>query len=306
MNRRLIQGSEKMAQDHLVTLTAGRLTLDLNPATGGSISALRWDGEWPVMRAPSGADDDVLDAASFPLVPFVNRIRGGCFTVRGREVRLAPNMAGDPSPLHGQGWLGAWTVEEASYTRAVLTFSHAAGEWPWSYDARQEIALDAGGLSLRLTCRNRSADPMPCGLGQHPYFPCGPETRIDTSVASVWTIDEHVLPVEEQPAAGRFDLSDRLVCGQGLDHGFGGWSGEARLSDPVWPYDLSLSSPQAKFFQLYSPDDGGIFVAEPATHANAALNAPESDWPALGMQVLEPGAEMGLDMRLDVAPKGAG
>ena len=30
MNRRLIQGSEKMAQDHLVTLTAGRLTLDLN------------------------------------------------------------------------------------------------------------------------------------------------------------------------------------------------------------------------------------------------------------------------------------
>ena len=47
--------------------------------------------------------------ASFPLVPFVNRIRGGRFTFRGREVRLAPNMAGDPSPLHGQGWLNPWT-----------------------------------------------------------------------------------------------------------------------------------------------------------------------------------------------------
>lgn len=294
-----------MVQDHLLTLTAGRLALDISPATGGSISSLRWDGERPIMRAPGPDPSNVLDAASFPLVPFVNRIRGGQFAFRGREVRLAPNMAGDRSPLHGQGWLGEWRVEEAGATRAVLSFSHAAGEWPWAYDARQEIALDADGLSLQVTCRNGSAGPMPCGLGQHPYFPCGPQTRIDTGVTSVWTIDEHVLPVEEQPATGRFDLSDRLVCGQGLDHGFGGWDGEVRLRDPDWPYDLRLSSPQAKFFQLYSPETGGIFVAEPVTHANAALNAPESDWPALGMQVLEPGEEMALDMRLDVLAKGA-
>jgi aldose 1-epimerase len=294
-----------MTRDHQVRLTAGRLTLELNPGTGGSISALRWDDQ-PIMRAPTGADDDVLDAASFPLVPFVNRIRGGQFTFRGREVRLAPNMAGDPSPLHGQGWLGAWTVVEASEARAVLSFAHRAGEWPWDYDAEQEIALDGGGLSLRLACRNRSAEPMPCGLGQHPYFPCGPDTRIDTSAASAWTIDEQVLPVEEVPATGRFDLGDRLVCGQGLDHGFGSWGGEARLSDPDWPYDLRLSSPEAKFFQLYSPEAGCIFVAEPVTHANAALNADESEWSRLGMRVLEPGEEMALDMRLDVEPKRAG
>lgn len=295
-----------MTRNPIVNLTAGRLSLDLNPATGGSISALRWDSERPIMRARSNDEDDVLDAASFPLVPFVNRIRGGRFTFRGREVRLNPNMAGDPSPLHGQGWLGQWTVGEATEARAVLSFSHAPGEWPWAYEARQEFALDAGGLSLRLACRNASSEPMPCGLGQHPYFPCGPETRIDTQVASAWTIDEQVLPVEEVPARGRFDLRDRLVCSQALDHGFGGWSGEARLSDPEWPFDLRLSSPQAKFFQLYSPGTGGIFVAEPVTHANAALNAPESEWPALGMQVLEPGEEMALDMRLDVIPKGAG
>ena len=61
----------------------------------------------------------MLDAASFPLVPYVNRIRDGRFTFRGREVRLAPNMAGDPSPLHGQGWLSPWTVEEPDERRAV-------------------------------------------------------------------------------------------------------------------------------------------------------------------------------------------
>ena len=89
----------------------------------------------------------------------------------------------------------------------MLGFRHEAGEWPWDYEARQQFALDERGLSLRLTCRNASDDPMPCGLGQHPYFPCGPETTIDTHVTHAWTIDEHVLPVEKVPASGRFDLA---------------------------------------------------------------------------------------------------
>ena len=195
---------------------------------------------------------------------------------------------------------GRGVVRESS---AALSFHHQAGEWPWDYEARQEFALDEHGLSLRLTCRNTSAEPMPCGLGQHPYFPCGPETRIDTHVTHAWTIDEHVLPVEKVPAEGRYDLRDRLVCGQDLDNGWGGWGGSARMSDPDWPYDLELSSPDARFFQLYSPPTGGIFVAEPVTHANAALNAPEARWPELGMRVLEPGEAMRLEMRLEVIAK---
>jgi aldose 1-epimerase len=240
---------------------------------------------------------------SFPLVPYVNRIRAGRFTFRGRTVELAPNMVGDPSPLHGQGWLNPWTVESASAAEAVLGFTHSAGEWPWDYEARQQFSLDARRLSVRLSCRNLSEAPMPCGLGQHPYFECGPDTRIDAQLTHVWTTDENVLPVAKIPAEGRFALEDRLVCGQGLDHGFRGWSGLARMSDPAWPFDLEMSSPNARYFQLYSPAEGGIFVAEPVSHANAALNAPESEWEELGMRVLEPGEEMHLDMRLDVQIK---
>ena len=252
------------------------------------------------MRKCHSRSENVLEAGCFPLVPYVNRIRGGRFVFRGREVRLAPNMPGDPSPLHGQGWLNPWTVEEASDDRAVLSFHHAAGEWPWTYEARQEFALDETGLSLGLICRNASVGPMPCGLGQHPYFRCGPDTQLDTRVTHAWTIDDQVLPVDRVAADGRFDLRERAVCGQDLDNGFGGWNGEARLSDPAWPYAVTLSSLEARFFQLYSPVDGGIFVAEPVTHANAALNAPEEQWPELGMRALEPGEVMRLDMRLEV------
>ena len=197
----------------------------------------------------------------------------------------------------------SWRIERASETEVVLGFRHAAGEWPWDYEAEQHFALDERGLSLRLTCRNISGEPMPCGLGQHPYFPCGPDTYIDTKVTRAWTIDEHVLPVEKVGAEGRYDLRERLVCGQGLDNGWGGWGGSARMNDPAWPYTLEMSSPEARFFQLYSPAGGGLFVAEPVTHANAALNAPEEQWPELGMRVLEPGEAMTLDMRLEVVAK---
>lgn len=289
-----------------VTLEVGSLRLELSPAIGGAISAFEWTGEngpMGILRKCHSPLEKVLDAGCFALVPYVNRIRGGAFVFKGRTVRLTPNMAGDQSPLHGQGWLNHWHVERVDPACAVLTYDHEPGEWPWRYQATQTFSLDGRGLSVRLSCRNVSGEPMPCGLGQHPYFPCGPDTRLDTEVDCAWTVDEHVLPVEKVPADGRYDLSHQLVCGQGLDNGFGGWSGEARMTDPNWPYELHLSSPEAKFFQLYSPSDGGIFVAEPVTHANAALNAPEIDWPKLGMRVLASGETSSLDMRLDVIPK---
>jgi aldose 1-epimerase len=290
----------------LLTLSSADLELELSPSVGGAISRLSYvaDGERrSVLREGHTPLGNVLDAPSFPLVPFVNRVRGGTFTFRGRTVSLTPNMAGDPSPLHGQGWLNPWTVEQSSESEALLAYRHEPGEWPWAYEATQQFRAEESVLWVRLTCRNISDEDMPCGLGQHPYFPCSASTRIETGVTHVWTIDEHVLPVERVPASGRYDLSDRLICGQDLDHGFGGWSGRVLMNDPDWPYELELSSPDARFFQIYSPASGGFFVAEPVSHANAAMNAPETDWPELGFRVLEPGEEMRLDMRLEVRRK---
>lgn len=296
-----------MAAEFFPTLVRGPLSLSLAPARGGGIA--RFDccavsgGKIAIFRPLDEAVDSPVALASFPLVPFVNRVRGGAFNFRGRRVTLARNLPPDPSPLHGQGWQAAWEVERLAGDGARLIYRHDPGEWPWAYAAQQIFALDDRGLSLDLSCTNRSDEPMPCGLGQHPYFPCGRETKLDTRVSHVWTVDEQLLPVEKVPAEGRYDLRKRLVCGQVLDNGFGGWGGLAWMGDPGWPYELVLSSASAGFFQLYSPPEGGIFVAEPVTHANAALNEPESEWPELGMRVLQPGQEMGLDMTIEVVPK---
>jgi aldose 1-epimerase len=295
-----------MTENMTNLLSSGALVLVLAPATGGSIARFDYragDGRTiPVFRGVDGDDATILDYANFPLVPFVNRVRDGRFSFRGREVRLSTNLPGDPSPLHGQGWTSPWEVAHCDEAEAELVFRHAPGEWPWAYEARQHFALDPGGLTMALSCTNVSDAPMPCGLGHHPYFPCTSDTRLDTEVECVWTIDDKVLPVDKVPAEGRYDLSNRAVCGQGLDHGFGGWGGRAQIDDANLPFRIEISSGDARFFQVYSPAEGGLFVAEPVTHANAALNAPEEEWAELGLRVLAPGESMKLAMRVDVIP----
>lgn len=290
----------------VLTLSSADLEAQLSPSIGGAITRLIYFGEGdprPVLRKGHRSLQNVLEAASFPLVPFVNRVRSGTFAFRGRTVRLAPNMAGDPNSLHGQGWRNPWSIEREDGTSAVLSFRHEPGEWPWAYSARQEFRIDGPVFDIELSCRNHSDGDMPCGLGQHPYFPCTSQTRIETAVSHAWTVDEQVLPVEKVPATGRYGLADRLICGQGLDNGFAGWSGRALMKDPDWPYEIELSSPQARFFQIFSPAAGGFFVAEPVTHANAAMNEEETDWPELGLRVLEPGEEMRLRIRIEVRAK---
>jgi len=288
-------------------LTHGALSLTLAPALGGGIARFDYrsaDGTTvPVLRSIDPSETtSVLDLGCFPLVPYVNRIRGGRFAFRGRDIVQAPNMAGDPSPLHGQGWLGRWTVDSLLGNEASLSFRHEAGEWPWTYDAAQHFLLDDLGLTASLSCTNASDEPMPCGLGFHPYFPCDEGTVLDTGVTCAWTVDEKVLPVDLVPAEGRFDLRERRICGQGLDNGFGGWNRHARMTSPELPFRIEMSSPDADFFQVYSPASGGLFVAEPVTHANAALNAAEEAWAELGLRVLQPGERMSLTMRLRVEP----
>jgi aldose 1-epimerase len=196
--------------------------------------------------------------------------------------------------------LTPWEVVSASLGAVSLRFVHPAGEWPWSYEASQHFALDAAGLSITLTCRNLSERPMPCGLGLHPYYPCDAATRLDTQVDCAWTVDEHVLPVARVPATGAYDLRERAICGQGLDNGFGGWGGSATIDWPGAAAGLRLSSPDARYFQVFSPGTGGLFVAEPVQHANAALNAPQDGWHDLGIHLLAQGEQRELRVRFDV------
>lgn len=281
----------------MIPITAGDYRLVLAPEVGGSIACFEHDGR-PILRGhPDPASP--LDCGSFPLVPYCNRIRGGRFTFRGRTIAIATNMAGDPSPLHGDGWLAPWTIEAHGPDHATLVFNHASGEWPWDYQARQTFRLTEAGLDAEISCTNRSPEPMPCGLGFHPYFLCDARTVIDTQVEQVWEVDSLILPTGTAPATGRYALNGTPACARGLDNGYGGWGGEMllRYGDGT---TTRMSSPDAGFFQIYSPGSGGLLAAEPVSHANAALNEPEERWTELGLRTLGPGKTATLIMRLSL------
>ena len=278
-------------------LAAGDLTLNLAPEIGGSIARFRKGAQELLRPAPPGARD-AGEMASFPLVPFSNRVRGGRFNCDGRAVTLSPNLPGDKSPLHGQGWRNAWVVAKSDEASAMLSFVHEPGEWPWGYEAWQVFALDETGLTVTLSCRNLSVERMPCGLAQHPYFPCDGETRLETGVTDVWLIDEDMLPTKLVPTRGKFLPSNGPVCGRGLDHGYEGWSGEALIN---WGRGAKVRmTAEAPRFQLYAPASGSLFVAEPVENATAALNLPQEQWEAAGLALLAQGEERSLTVRFEV------
>lgn len=282
----------------LVRLRAGALELALAPDVGGSVAAFSQGGRRLMRPAPDGYTD-VLQAACFPLVPYSNRVRDGVFSFRGREVRLPPNLPPQRHPLHGVGWRASWTVTSAEPSRAVLALEWPGGVWPWPFQAEQAFALDDAGLSVALRVENTGRQAMPAGLGLHPYFPCPPGTVLHAPVTEVWPVDADLFPTGREPADGRYSLDQRAISGVGLDNGYGGWSGEALIR---WPDGGGLritAEPPARWFQVYAPEGEPVLCAEPVTHANGALNAPEAEARALGLAVLEPGEHLMLRARFD-------
>ena len=268
------------------------LLLEVRPGIGGAVTRferLTSRGVDPIFRAAAEPYRDVIDSGCYPLVPFSSRVRGGIFVRDGRTITLPPNMAGDRSPLHGQGWRATWTVERHDERVIELFYDHEADSWPWWYRAGLRYQLEGAELRVRLTCRNLSADAMPCGLGLHPMFACDGGTRLDTSVTHVWETDADLLPVARVPAVGRYDLRDRAVCGEGLDNAFEGWSGLAEVVSPARDLRVRMTCGDATRLQVYAPVASGFFAAEPVQNAIAALNAPQEQWESLGIAMLAEG-----------------
>ena len=280
-------------------LSAGPITLELEPGLGGSVTRFDYDGR-PVFRPAPDDAADVLQTSAFPLTPFCNRVRDGRFAFAGREVLLQPNLPPQRHPLHGQGWRSAWTVVQADAGSATLRVRHDAGDWPWTYEAEQRFTVADSTLAWTLSTTNRDTAPMPCGLGWHPYWPANAETVLDAEVTTVWLIDAEIMPTEAAPAEGRYALRDRRISGADLDNGYEGWSGVARLTWPDTGLRAEMRAPGAARFQVYAPAEGGLVCAEPVTNRNGVFGYPPEQWPELGVAILAPGdtAELAVELRV--------
>jgi aldose 1-epimerase len=257
----------------MLQLAAGDYRLVLQPEVGGSVAGFYWRDK-PVFRPACGPS--VLDAACFPLAPFSNRIAHGRFRFGGRGVALAPNFpdSDHPHPLHGFGWLGAWEVIEQDAATAVLEYRHPAGEWPWAFRAVQRFVLTPAGLEMSLELRNQSAEPMPGGIGFHPYFPRDDDTRYFGLHRGEWRNSPDCLPqaliCEREPIDwwNGGPVGSRLV-----DTVYTGREGPLVISWPSRSMTLIMEPSEAlPFTVVYTPEAGDYFCVEPVSNSTDAFN----------------------------------
>jgi aldose 1-epimerase len=256
------------------TETGGRQINWLRPAAAKALAACE----------PTGL-------ACFPLVPYSNRIRNGCFPFGGELIAMPRSETREAHAEHGHGWVSPWTVLEGSADRLITEYRHAADSWPFTYSARQTFQLDDTTLHVRIELRNDDCRPMPCGIGLHPYFPRDADSRLCAEVKGMWRNHADTLPVEhvspphdQNPARGL--AVDRVE----LDNVFTEWS---RLAVMEWPSRKQrlemVATPPLKFLVIYTPSGEPYFCAEPVSNCTDAFNLAAAGVTDTGMIVLAPG-----------------
>jgi aldose 1-epimerase len=273
-------------------LHAGALRLAVRADLGGSIAGF-WHRETPIMRSTEpGLLQSSRKAASYPLIPYSNRLGYRHFRWKGKEYTTEPNFDDNPHSVHGVGWQRPWAVTTHSATEVALRYVHVPdADWPFAFEATQFFSLTPQSLAVQMTITNSADIAQPVGLGWHPYFPQRARSRLHVELSDRWESDATQLPTRKVPQSG----IDGDVSHLDFDHCFEGWRGPARLRDEKFSLQLTSSM---SYLVVYTPHDKDYFCVEPVSHVSNAIHM--ADPAAHGLRTLAPGESFEASMTLDV------
>lgn len=277
-----------------IEITAGALRLALRPDLGGSIAGL-WLGDVPVLRSTEPADlAGARQSASYPLVPYSNRLGYRRFRWLGHDYTTQPNFDDNPHSVHGVAWQRPWQVLRHGPQQVDLGYSHAGdAHWPFAFEVQQRFVLSPDALEVHLSFTNRAAHPQPVGLGWHPYFPKRPHSRLHIELTDRWDSDASGLPTRKVAQPG----IDGDVAHLAFDNCFEGWRGPARIRDDKLSMRLTSSLP---YLVVYTPATSPYYCVEPVSHVSNAIHMTEPA--AHGLRSLDAGATLDAWMKLEVSP----
>jgi aldose 1-epimerase len=280
-----------------LTLRCADLHCDIKPELGGCITGL-WLGGIPVLRSTPAQDlHSVRQAASYPLIPFSNRVSHATLQWQGTDHPLVKNWAPHPHAIHGVGWERPWVLLEASDGFALLSYEHKADDaWPFDFDSSQAFKLEDHALELSLSITNQSANAVPVGLGWHPFFVKRTDTHVQFEATGRWDMGHDQLPTHLAPSTGL----DIACAALDVDHCFDGWAGVVHLRDSVLRTRVVSSLSR---LVVYSTPQSDSIAIEPVTHVNDAVNRMAQTGASaydLGVCILQPGQTLSRTMRIEV------
>jgi aldose 1-epimerase len=273
----------------LARIADGPLEVEVLPAVGARLHRLRAFGQ-DLLRTPHDLRphlDDPYFYGSYPMAPWCNRVAAGPAMVAGRAIDLAATFP-DGTAIHGQVSRRPWEVDGDG----VFRIAGGGGGWPWPYEVEQRIRIDGDRLQLDLRLTNRSTDPMPGGIGFHPWFRRPIRVAIAAALVHPSNVATEARPV---PVSGIFDRRRLEALPDGLD------STWTDLADPpvvlVWPNagvraTMTVEAPTRFIVAASLPGTDAVAV-EPQTHAPDGLRRLERGEPG-GLALLSPGATLEL------------
>lgn len=289
----------------VVELVAGDTRLTVCPEVGGAIAGLTWR-DAPILRPTPGvaiAERNVRRMASYPLVPYSNRIGYAKLDFQRQAFELRPNFPPEPHAIHGVGWQRAWQVAAHAGNELELTLRHAPDQdWPFAFDAQQVFSLAEGQLTVRLAITNRDTRDTPAGLGFHPFFPLAQGVRLQTTWDGCWESGEDKLPTRWIPLPPEADFrASRAVGDWTVDRRFTHWSREAHLDYPTHRTTLRASA-LLTHMVCYVPGGHDFIALEPVSHVVVSDSVPGTETDTT-LRVLRPGESLAGSMTLTISAR---
>ncbi|MGY4645687.1 aldose 1-epimerase family protein [Cellulomonas sp. URHB0016] len=222
-------------------------------AVGASVREYSVDGRDVVL--PFDEDRIAPAFSGAVLAPWPNRMRDGEYTFDGVHHEVPVTEHARHTALHGLVAYVAFT--EVASRPDLVTLEHVVVPtpgYPWPLRLRVTYSLGDGGLTVHVAATNLGTTAAPYGIGFHPWLSPGDATvdectlRVDATRRV--TVDDRLLPVGDEPAAGQFDLrSPTALQGIVLDDA---WLGMLRDEQGLsW---IRLTGPDGRTVALWADE----------------------------------------------------
>ncbi len=195
----------------------------LVPGFGSNLIALQSNSQGiSILRTPENLDALKVKPVGwgFPVLMPPNRINHGRFTFGGREYVFEINEAGKyhiHGLVHSLPWrvVATSTAESASVTTAIRSDDHPSikRSYPHSFEVRMTFSLREARMDFIVEAESFGNEPMPFGIGFHPYFnvPLSPKSSksqctVQVPANKAWELEELIPTGRRLPVSGERDL----------------------------------------------------------------------------------------------------
>ncbi|MFM6942005.1 MAG: aldose 1-epimerase [Aquirufa sp.] len=258
-------------------------SLRIDTQTGASLIELHLSGI-SLIDLPGGSAHPLASNPYHPsalLTPWVNRVRNGNYSFKGKNYQLPINEPTLGNAIHGLLARKSFTLVQQSDSSVTLEHTYKGEEpnYPFPFTFRYNYTLtDEGALEITFEAQNTGTTSMPFACGWHPYFSF-PDTHVgDLSIKfhpiSRFISDSQMIPLKEENLLGQTEF---IFSQEKVDHVFRLEPLEKHITEFIdhkhqHSLFLTQSSVQFPFLVVFQPEGYTSVAIEPMTANTDAFN----------------------------------